>query len=318
MAIAVDVRHVSKSYGRNAVLRDVCLHVPAGSALGLVGPNGAGKSTLLRILLGVARPSLGNVWYNDRPLWPHPEEHLANVGGFVDTPWFYPQLTAQENMWMLADLTQKSRRRADEVLAFVHLQAVKHERVSGFSHGMRQRLALAIALMKNPALIILDEPQDGLDPARLNEMRHLIERVRRESGATLIMASHVMPDIEQLCDFIAVFDEGRIRYFGAPSQLGRGIISDEVFWEVSPVDSAIGCLAELGITARVTGSSCIVAPWDDQFDLGDVNRMLIKKDIVVRTVARRRAGLDVRLLTYLEDSHVDARSVGISAANSPE
>ena len=306
MGIAVEVQHVGKRYGRKPALEDVCFRVPAGASLGLVGPNGAGKSTLLRTLLGLVPPTSGTIRYDRHPLWPDPERAMARVGGFVDMPCFYPYLTAQENLLLLADLTGTPRNRTEEVLDYVHLRSYADERVGGFSHGMRQRLGIAVALMKNPSLLVLDEPYDGLDPARLEDMRRLIEAIRRDTGATLVLSSHVMQDIERLCDFIAVFEAGRLRYFGSPTLLGAGSV-EEVLWEIWPVDPALEYLTQMGIPARVLGPGRVSAAWTGDWDLSEVNRFLVRRGLALTTVVRRQASLETRLVRYLEDSHVDVR-----------
>lgn len=306
MALTVDVVDISKRYGRKWALQATSFRVEAGISVGLIGPNGAGKSTLLRTLLGLTRPSTGNVWFNRTPLWPHPEQAMSQVGGFVDLPRFYPYLTARENLSLLADLIGQSRRRVLEVLREVHLYEVQDQKAGGYSHGMRQRLGLAAALLKKPALIVLDEPHDGLDPARQEEMRCAIEAVRQDLSCTLIMSSHVMQDIERLCDRIAVFEAGRIRYFGGPGDLGREL-DEEVLWEVWPVDLALTCLRGMGIWARVSGDGRVAAVWHGRPDLGDVNEVLMRKGLTIRTVVRQQMSLESRLLRYLGDGHVDVR-----------
>lgn len=306
MAVAVDIRRISKSYGRKAALTSVTLRVEAGESLGLVGPNGAGKSTLMRVLLGICRPDSGNVWFNGEPLWPQPERVMTAVGGFVDQPRLYPYLTARENLALLADAANLPRSRADEVLELVHLSQSQHERSGGYSHGMRQRLGLAAAILKRPALLVLDEPHDGLDPARQEEMRRLIDGIRHELRATFIISSHVMEDIERLCDNIAVFDGGRLRYAGPPGILG-GPVQDEMVWEVFPLDSALNYLGTMGLWAHLTPEGWVAAPWDDGWDLAELNAGLIRCGVRVHTVVRRRASLEARLLRYLEAGHVDVR-----------
>lgn len=306
MGVAVDVKHLSKRYGPRLALSDVTFHLPAGSALGLVGPNGAGKSTLLRMLLGLAMPTHGTIHYDGQPLWPDPETVMSSVGGFVDMPRFYPYLTAKENLMMLADLTRTPRGRVSEVLDYVRLGSAAGQTVKGFSHGMRQRLGIAAALMKNPRLLILDEPYDGLDPARLEDMRRLIAGVRHDTGATLVMSSHVMGDIERLCDHIAVFEAGQLRYCGSPAELGA-TTEEEVLWEIWPVDPALDFLAAMGIQARAVGQGQVAAPWHGDWDLSLVNRLLMRRGLALNTVVRRQASLETRLLRYLEDRHVDVR-----------
>ncbi len=306
MAVAVEVRNLRKTYGSKWALDGVSFTVPRGAMLGLVGPNGAGKSTLLRTLLGLVRPTEGMVLYNGESLWPDPWPLMPQVGGFVDSPRFFPYLSAKENLTLLADLSGTPVNRVMEVLQYVHLTDEADRRVGGYSHGMRQRLGIAAALMKRPGLLILDEPQDGLDPARLEEMRRLLREVRREFGCTIIMSSHAIADVERLCDRIAVFSQGRIRYVGPASQLGAGLVED-VIWDITPVDRALDLLQALGIRARLLDDGRIVAPWDRGWDLAEVNQALVMKGVRIATVMRQAESLESRLLAYLEGEHVDIR-----------
>lgn len=306
MAVAVEAEKLTKQYRDKPALQDVSFTVPAGSALGLVGPNGAGKSTLLRMLLGVSRPSSGRILYDGRPLWPDPDRAMDSVGGFVDAPQFYPYFTARENLRMLAELRRLKLARVDEVLCYVHLEDDAGRKVGGFSHGMRQRLGIAAALLKEPGLLILDEPQDGLDPARLEEMRRLIIRIRQDLAPTIIMSSHVLQDIERLCDRIAVFDRGRLRYCGPTGGLGNPE-GDEVIWEVRPIEPALHHLRSLGFDVWAMGDGRVAARWDESKELGSINLSLVSAGITIRTVIRRSASLESRLLRYLEDDHVDMR-----------
>lgn len=306
MAIAVDVMDLSKRYGYRWALKDVTLSVPSGGSLGLVGPNGAGKSTLLRTLLGLARPSKGNAWLNQIPVWPRPERALAEVGGFVDFPRVYPHMTALENLSLWADLTGQPRRRAFEALPLVHLKEHANRRVVEYSHGMRQRLGLAVALLKRPSLIVLDEPRDGLDPARQEEMRGVIEMIRNELGSTFIMSSHVIQDVERLCEQIAVFDAGQLRFFGRPALLGASQ-DEEIIWEARPLTRALGCLQDLGIWAHVTRDGRLAGCLNANRDLASVNALMVKRGVLIHTVERRQSSLETRLLRYLEDGHVQVR-----------
>lgn len=306
MAVAVEVHNLSKRYGSKVALDGVSLSVSRGTVLGLVGPNGAGKSTLLKMLLGVMRPSAGAIYYDGQPLWPNPTPAMQSVGGFVDSPRFYPYLSGRENLSMLADLARIPRRRVDEVLAYVHLTSSADQRVQAYSHGMRQRLGIATALLKRPGLVILDEPQDGLDPARLDDMRKLIGQVRDELGSTIIMSSHVIADVERLCDEVAVFHHGRVRYVGRATNLGP-FGAGEVLWEVRPVERALQHLRAMGLAVYLVHDDFIRAKWDDHWDLGQVNASLMANGVTVRTVTEQVASLESRLLAYLEDAHADVR-----------
>lgn len=306
MALSIEVRDLKKRYGRIQALKGVSLFVPAGSVLGLVGPNGAGKSTFLRVLMGLTRPSRGRVLVGGKSLWPSPERVLASVGGFVDAPAFYPFLSGAENLGLLADFTRQPRARILETLDYVGLVDRASDRVSAYSHGMQQRLGIAAALLKRPDVLVLDEPADGLDPKRLDEMRRLLARLHREFGMTLILSSHLLLDVERLCDNIAVFEWGCLGYFGPPDGLGTSAFV-EVLWEAYPRDRALAELNGMGIGAQPIGEQEISATVELGLDLGRVNRVLMDRGVELHTVVRRKASLETRLLAYLEERHADVR-----------
>jgi ABC-2 type transport system ATP-binding protein len=217
----VRARGLVKRYKEVLAVDRIDLNVDAGDVYGFLGPNGAGKTTTLRMALGLIVPSAGSVELFGRDPLRVGARALEGVAGFVEAPRFYPYLSARKNLELLAALDgDGARGRIDEVLATVELTPRGGHRVGGFSHGMRQRLGIAAALLRRPRLLILDEPATGLDPAGMRDMRLLIQRLAGE-GITILLSSHQLPEVQELCDRVAIVDSGRVVYEGALADLRR-------------------------------------------------------------------------------------------------
>ncbi|HEY3865312.1 MAG TPA: ATP-binding cassette domain-containing protein [Solirubrobacteraceae bacterium] len=210
-----------KRYKEVLAVDHIDLNVRTGDVYGFLGPNGAGKTTTLRMALGLIMPTEGTVELFGRDPMRAGARALDGVAGFVEAPRFYPYLAARKNLELLAALDGAgARERIDEVLEIVELSPRAAHRVGGFSHGMRQRLGIAAALLRRPRLLILDEPATGLDPAGMRDMRALIRRLAGE-GITVLLSSHQLPEVQELCDRVAIVDRGRVVYEGALSDLRR-------------------------------------------------------------------------------------------------
>jgi ABC-2 type transport system ATP-binding protein len=210
-----------KRYDEVLAVDHIDLNVRIGDVYGFLGPNGAGKTTTLRMALGLIMPTEGTVELFGRDPIRHGARALEGVAGFVEAPRFYPYLTGRKNLELLAALDgDGARERIDEVLAVVDLAPRAKHRVGGYSHGMRQRLGIAAALLRRPRLLILDEPATGLDPAGMRDMRELIRRLAGE-GITVLLSSHQLPEVQELCDRVAIVDRGRVVYEGALADLRR-------------------------------------------------------------------------------------------------
>ncbi len=204
------IHGLSKTYGSRQAVRDLDLEVDRGEVFGFLGPNGAGKTTTIRMALGLIRPTSGRVEILGRDVRRHRAEVLTRVGAVVETPALYPQLSARDNLRAFAHLTGGvPAARLDEVLALVGLAGRQRDRVRSFSTGMKGRLALAVALLNDPELLVLDEPANGLDPAGIVEMRDLLRRLAAE-GRTVFISSHVLSEVQQICDRVAIIDLGRL------------------------------------------------------------------------------------------------------------
>jgi ABC-2 type transport system ATP-binding protein len=218
-ALPVSARGLFKRYGELVAVDHVDLTVEKGDVFGYLGPNGAGKTTSLRMLLGLIRPTEGSIKLFDRDPQVQGAKALQGVAGFVEGPTFYPYLSARRNMRLLAAYDDgDSRSRIEGLLDLVELRDRGDDKVGGFSHGMRQRLGIAAALLREPKLLLLDEPTTGLDPAGMRDMRDLVRRLAGE-GITVLLSSHLLAEVEELCNRVAIIRKGRIVYEGQLHEL---------------------------------------------------------------------------------------------------
>jgi ABC-2 type transport system ATP-binding protein len=217
----VRARGLVKRYKDVLAVDHIDLNVRAGDVYGFLGPNGAGKTTTLRMALGLIMPTEGVVELFGRDPLREGAYALEGVAGFVEAPRFYPYMTGRRNLELLAALDGGgAHERVEEVLEIVELAPRAKHKVGGYSHGMRQRLGIAAALLRRPRLLILDEPATGLDPAGMRDMRALIRRLAEE-GITVLLSSHQLPEVQELCDRVAIVDRGRVVYEGALADLRR-------------------------------------------------------------------------------------------------
>jgi ABC-2 type transport system ATP-binding protein len=217
----VRARGLLKRYKEVLAVDHVDLNVRVGDVYGFLGPNGAGKTTTLRMALGLITPTEGSVELFGRDPMREGARALEGVAGFVEAPRFYPYLSGRKNLELLAALDANgAAERIEEVLEIVELAPRARHRVGGYSHGMRQRLGIAAALLRSPRLLILDEPATGLDPAGMRDMRSLIRRLAGED-ITVLLSSHQLPEVQELCDRVAIVDRGRVVYEGALADLRR-------------------------------------------------------------------------------------------------
>lgn len=206
----IQLSKVQKLFGERIAVDDLDLRVPAGEIFGLLGHNGAGKSTAIGMMLGQVWPTQGEVRICGFDVTKSREKALEKVGAIFESPAFYDYLSGWKNLEILSHYSGRtSRERIAEVVEWVGLKGREHSKVRTYSHGMRARLALAQALLPKPELLILDEPSDGLDPEGIHEMRQTILRLHRELGLTILLSSHLLNEVEQLCTRIAVMNQGK-------------------------------------------------------------------------------------------------------------
>lgn len=252
MSIALEAFGVGKTFGAVKALDALSLRIPKGGVYGILGPNGAGKSTLFRIVLGLVRPTSGEARLLGAPAGDI--KALRRIGAVIETPRFLPWLTARDTLKVLALESGEKSPEIDGWLDRVGLTEAADRTVHGFSVGMKQRLALAAALLTRPEVVILDEPTSGMDPAGILEIRALIRELADRDGVTVILASHQLDEVQRVCDRVAFLDRGRLVREGSVSELTA--VHELLRLTVSPIDKA---LAVLGDKGRVNGDAVLAA-----------------------------------------------------------
>jgi ABC-type multidrug transport system ATPase subunit len=285
--LAVETRGLGKRYGDRLVAVDgLDLRVRRGEVYGFLGPNGAGKTTTLRMLVGLIRPTSGRAQVVGAP--PGSREALARTGALIEGPGFYPSLTGRDNLRLLVGHAGVPESRIGPALEEVGLADRANDRYRTYSLGMKQRLGIAAALLKDPALLILDEPTNGMDPAGMAEMRAFVRDLGR-GGRTVLLSSHLMNEVEQVCDRVGVIAHGRLVAEGTVDEL-RG--REFLILRAEPLDDAerlLGSLAGIEAVTRVDGALRVAAP---TLPPDEVNRVLVAAGIGVSELRPDRESLE--------------------------
>ena len=256
MQTVIETKALCKQYGPHTVVDHVELHVPQGCVYGFIGPNGAGKSTTMKMLLGLIHPTAGRVRLLGQELTEKSRlTLLRQTGSLIESPAGYLHLTAQENLEIVADLKGVPHKDIGRVLDIVHLTQDRSRRVGQYSLGMKQRLGIAMALLGSPKLLILDEPTNGLDPAGIQEMRALIQNMPAATGATVLISSHLLGEMEQMVEQVGIIDHGHILFEGPLTELQRHSRGNVTLRLLDPAKAA-PILRANGLTAH--SDSCVV------------------------------------------------------------
>ncbi len=286
----LEVRGLVKRYGELTAVAGVDITVRTGDVYGYLGPNGAGKTTSLRMMLGLIRPTAGSVRLFGRDP-AQSIEALEKVAGFVEAPTFYPYLSARRNLELLAAFDgDGAATRIDEALQTVELTDRAPDRVGGYSHGMRQRLGIAAALLRTPRLLLLDEPATGLDPAGMRDMRLLIRRLA-DQGMTVVLSSHLLAEVEELCNRVAIVRNGRIVYEGEISELKRGAGTSYRLQTTDDARATEICRVQAGIT-EVESEHGRISFIADEPAVIELSRALIEAGALIKALAPQTVTLE--------------------------
>jgi ABC-2 type transport system ATP-binding protein len=285
----ISLRNVRKLFGRRLAVEELNLEVPAGEIFGLLGHNGAGKSTAIGMMLGQVWPTSGEVFVCGHDVATQRQHALKKVGAIFEAPIFYDYLSGWRNLEILSHYTAPtSRQRIQEVIDWVGLTGREKSKVKTYSHGMRARLALAQALLPQPDLLILDEPGNGLDPEGIHEMRHTIQRLHGELGLTILLSSHLLNEVEQLCTRIAVMNEGRKVFEGTLAEA-----TSKQSWvrlRVGNFQSAVEILRSAGLIIETRNDRLISMAQSAATD--QVVRLLVERGMPVFEIAPEEETLE--------------------------
>ncbi|HWN08214.1 MAG TPA: ABC transporter ATP-binding protein [Pyrinomonadaceae bacterium] len=282
---------LTKKYGKRLAVDHISLSVEQGDIFGFLGQNGAGKSTLIRMALGLIRPTRGRALLFGQDIAKHPLKVLAQVGAIVEAPAFYENFSGLENLRILSAMSGGvTRKRIEEVLTLVDLAHRARDPVRTYSHGMRQRLGIAQALLPDPQFVILDEPTDGLDPQGIREVRMLLRRLRDELKLTILLCSHMLDEVERVCNAVAIIDQGRLLYQGPIGHL----LAEEMLVKVTvdQPDVAFRMLAsDPRITVSRNGSESLYVKMHSEC-IPRINAQLVTNGLRVMELSPHRATLE--------------------------
>jgi ABC-2 type transport system ATP-binding protein len=276
---AIRLEDLTKKFGSLVAVDGLTFDIQPGGVVGLLGPNGAGKSTTIRMLLGLIRPTSGTATILGKPI-DHPHQYMGHVGALVESPAFYPKLSGYDNMRSLAALDGQPDTRIDEVLEIVHLTSRRDDSVAEYSLGMKQRLGIAAALLRNPDILILDEPMNGLDPAGIVEIRGLLKELGQE-GKTILVSSHLLAEVQAVADRVIIINRGRLVFEGDLASLLDRDAHEVIVAPEKPDDlAALATTREqAGFAQRVDGKSIGVADAVD--DPAKLNKLAFDNGITL-------------------------------------
>jgi len=288
----LQVTGLQKNYGRIQAVKDLSFDVKKGSVFGLLGPNGSGKTTLLGCITGILNPNAGSFsWFNDIPF----DDARKKIGALIETPNFYPYLSATENLKIVSQIKGLNDSFIEPVLKEVGLYERRNTNFKTFSLGMKQRLAIASALLGNPEVLVLDEPTNGLDPQGINEIRHLI-RKQKESGKTIILASHLLNEVEKVCTDVVILKSGNLMAKGPVEHLlGQSNTVEIASNDMVHLQEILETLSIVSSFKSQEGE-IILAELVQGVDASQLNAMLHNEGIAVGHLKVRKADLETEFL----------------------
>ena len=281
--------HFSKN---DQVLQNINLSVPEGSIYGFLGPNGAGKTTTLKLLLGLLKNQEGEILFFGKSFYENRIEILKNVGSLIEAPSIYPQLTAIENLKVWQKIYQCPKEKIDEVLEIVDLSKTGKKKAGKFSLGMKQRLSIAVALLHDPKVLVLDEPTNGLDPSGMMEIRKLLIKINQEKNTTIVISSHLLSEIEKLVTHVGIINRGEILFQGTMKELqmlqAKGSV---VVYKTDNPSEMQNLLSEKGMEA-VQENGAFHLPTMSNEALARFNKEIIERGIGLYEVTIQKSDLE--------------------------
>ena len=289
---------VGKKIGRRQILKDITLDVQAGEIFGLIGPNGAGKTTLIRMICGLMKHSEGEIRLMDHDIKTSFRTAIRELGAVIENPAFYLDLTGWQNLWLVANLYKGiTRERILEVVELVGLEESIHDKVDTYSLGMKQRLGIAQAILHKPRLLILDEPTNGLDPSGIHDLREHLLRLAREEGTAIFLSTHLLSEVEMLCDRIAIMKDGRLLDI---RQTNR---EEVLVIETDEQEKAVGLLrGRYSVLSTDMGRIRLMI---ERSEVPDVNAILVENQIRVYHLAYENQNLEQIFLQSVTEKEVE-------------
>ena len=289
----LNISNLTKKFGHLTAVKNLSFNIEKGNVYGILGPNGSGKSTTLGIVLNVVNKTSGEFsWFNGK-LSTH--QALKKVGAIIERPNFYPYMTAVQNLSLICKIKDISTEKIDEKLKIVNLYERRNSKFSTFSLGMKQRMAIASALLNDPEILILDEPTNGLDPQGIHEIRQIIQEITK-NGTTILLASHLLDEVEKVCSHVVVIREGIKLYSGRVDEM----TASKGLFELKTANDKIKLLTLLeqhhSVGAVKEEGEFIIAYLTEEMEATEINTFLFKNGIAVSHLVKRKPSLEQQFL----------------------
>lgn len=283
---------LKKSYKGNVVVDDVNLHIPKGATYGFVGPNGAGKSTIMKMTLNLIHPDAGEVYLFGEKVTDSSYEIFKRVGSIIENPYFYDRMTARQNLELHCEyMGYPDRKRIDEVLDIVDLQNAGKKQISHYSLGMKQRLAIARAILAKPEFLILDEPVNALDPEGIREMRSLFRRLNQEEGTTIFISSHILSEVDLIADTIGIIRHGKLLAELPMEEIHRHQ-TEYISLQVDDVPHTAALLEEMRIQNISVLDQKTIRIYGTDISCKELGKILIEHGIGIESLGRKQDTLE--------------------------
>ena len=292
---------VHKFSDNEIALNEVNLQIIDGSIYGFLGPNGAGKTTTLKLILGLLKKQKGEILIFGKSLKKNRIEILKNIGSLIESPSLYGHLTAIENLTLLQKIYRCPKERVQTVLDLVGLSSTGNKKTSQFSLGMKQRLSIAIALLHNPSLLILDEPTNGLDPNGMIEIRELLIKLNQEQGITIIISSHLLAEIEKLVSYVGVIHKGKLLFQGTLEELkSKQKETLHIVFETNNIEKTLQIFSASQLIGNIEDGK-IILPSISKKMIADLTTQLIENDVEVYEISIIRNDLETIFMNLISN-----------------
>ncbi|MDO3628548.1 ABC transporter ATP-binding protein [Mucilaginibacter sp. BT774] len=299
--MVISTEGLSFNFGNQQVVKSLSLQVPEGSIYGFLGPNGAGKTTTIKLLLNLLKTDQGSIHIFDQDLRNNRIPILSQIGSLIEQPAIYLHLSGRENLVNRALLLQVPEKRVDEMLELVHLKEAAHKKAGKYSLGMKQRLGIALALLADPKLLILDEPTNGLDPNGIIEVRELLIRLVTQHKKTVFISSHLLAEVERMATHVGIIHKGEMLFQGSIKDL-EAISQPQIQVELNDTVDAANFLKKHGLTVTDVNDECVSVPFASKTQMGEINTLLNKNDYTVYSIRKVNKDLEKLFLDITQNA----------------
>jgi len=299
--MVIDTEGLSFNFGKQTVVKSLSLKVPEGSIYGFLGPNGAGKTTTIKLLLNLLKTQEGSIRIFEKELQSNRIEILSQIGSLIEQPAIYLHLSGKENLLNRALLLQVPEKRVNEMLDLVHLTNAAHKKAGQYSLGMKQRLGIALALLSDPKLLILDEPTNGLDPNGIIEVRELLIRLVKQHGKTVFISSHLLGEVERMATHVGIINFGELLFQGSINDL-QTLNQPQVQIETDSTVDVANFLTRNDFTVTEVDDQHLYVPFTTKQDMGAINTLLNQNGYTIYSINKQQKDLEKLFLAITQNA----------------